>query len=127
MKDDEIRDRFGELRHRESKNVPSFEHIVRSAHEAAGHARGAHEHHPARPARGKHVTRVRGAQLLVAAAVVALVASGVYATVSLRSAVTDVQLADWRAQSDDLLPATDSDLLRMIPPLGSSVLDTLLQ
>ena len=111
MNDDELSRRFRALRASDETSAASFEWSVK----AGGPAR-----------RAARTTWVRMAAVGM---VCALLLVGTYSLaqnhISKRQRAA-VNVADWRARSDKLLESAHSPLFRMIDPLSSSVVDTIL-
>ncbi len=101
MHDDQLRERFAELRDAESGNTPDFEAVLR------------------RPrSQSRRAPRVTVTILAVAAvAVLALVLR------ARRPAHDNPDITTWTAPTDALLPNSATGVLGTLPPLGASVVD----
>ena len=123
MDDQELGRRFAELRGEDEASAPAFDAAMDDSRFRGndGRARG----HDGR-ARGNG-RRLRRSTLILAAAAIALVAAGVFTNGRGRNLVSAQAVAEWRPNTDVLLPARQRTLFEMMPPLSTSVLDTVLR
>ena len=110
MDENELRRRFAQLREADQERAPSFTHTY-------GRARS-------RQSRGATL-RVRTLVLGVAATV-AIAALWIARTRSFSPPDPTPTIATWRAPTDVFLPTSGGEVLRAMPALGTSVLDTMI-
>lgn len=114
MDEQDLKSHFAELRGADATKAPAFSAALDSAHAAQ------------RPARGGAEFRLRGVRLVLATAVLALIVAGVSYSRRDVVEVPEQSILEWRARSDALLAIARPDVFKMMPPLRSSVLDTVL-
>ena len=110
MDEDELRRRFEQLREADQEHAPSFAQTY-------GRARS-------RRSRGATL-RVR-TLVIGAAASVAIAAVWLARTRSSSPSEPTPTIATWRAPTDVFLPTSGGEVLRAMPALGASVLDTMI-
>jgi len=106
MDDNQLRQRFHELKQEDARRAPSFDRVWR---------RAAARSETAPPARSwvRLATMAAGAMLL--AAVVVWLVSGRPRTSPPGVQFAAASLADWQSPTDFLMKASDSDLLSAVP------------
>jgi hypothetical protein len=125
--DEQLRQRFAELRRVDRAAAPKFGTALQSA-PTAPTARTSHAARASVSQGGAR--RLRRGTLAFVAALIAAVAFGVsqFSTSQPHAAAEPpLRIAAWRAGSDALLESTPHEIFGMIPPLRSSVLDTLIR